>query len=131
MEHRFGNRRNVRAAVTLHPRGAAPVLAQTREVSISGMFVETTPESFSANSVVEVELTLPGAAGLRTYRWQAMVIRTTATGIGMMFDRLRPPAITRLLASADSGLPLVPARGVDAVKVRVLRPTAEKTGSQP
>lgn len=109
MEHRFGNRRRVRAVVVLHARGAAPVLAQTREVSISGMFVETPPESFAANSVLDVELTLPGAAGLRTYRWQAMVIRTTATGIGMMFDRLRPPAITRLLASVDSGLAQVPA----------------------
>ena len=100
------------------------MLAQTREVSISGMFVETAPEAFSANSVLDVELTLPGPAGLRTYRWQAMVIRRTTTGIGLMFDRLRPPAITRLLAGLDGGLPHESAAG--AGNVVVLRPTMEK-----
>jgi hypothetical protein len=130
MEHRFGSRRTVRTAVVLHPRGAAPVLAQTREVSISGMFVETTPESFCANSVLDVELTLPGAVGLRTYRWQAMVIRTTPTGVGMMFDRLRPPAITRLLAGIDSGL-LRPASGAEGGKPVGLRSAAEKIHPRP
>ena len=126
MEHRFGSRRVVRATVVLHAHGAAPVLAQTREVSISGMFVETTPESFAANSVLDVELTLPGAVGLRTYRWRAMVIRTTGTGIGLMFDRLRPPAITRLLANADAGLATVPAAGAGAGKVVTLRSAKDK-----
>jgi hypothetical protein len=134
MEHRFGTRRLVRAAVVLHTRGAAPVLAYTREVSIGGMFVETPPEALGSNTVIDVELTLPGAAGLRTYRWQAMVIRTTAAGVGLMFDRLRPPAIIRLLArlpaSVDAGLPEVPATGAGAGKVVTLRPTAEKTQPQ-
>jgi hypothetical protein len=87
------------------------VTAHTREVSLSGMFVETVPGSFSANSVIDVELTLPGTAGLRTYRWQAMVIRTTESGVGLMFDRLRPPAVTRLMAILDAGLSDLPGAG--------------------
>lgn len=104
MEHRFGNRRAIRTPVVLHPHGALPLCTNTRDVSISGMFVEAIPAPFSANSVIDVVLTLPGVAGLRTYRWQAMVIRRTASGIGLMFDRLRPPAISRLLARMDAGL---------------------------
>lgn len=105
MEHRLGTRRAVRAAVVLHPHGAASVIAHTREVSISGMFVEATASLLAAHGVIEVEMTLPVAAGMRTFRWQAMVIRTTTAGVGLMFDRLRPPAITHLLANLESGLP--------------------------
>src|SRR5512134_741384 len=104
MEHRFGNRRAVRAAVLLHPHAGGPVDGSTADVSISGMFVETSPHRFPANSVIDVELTLPATTGLRTYRWQAMVIRSTDAGIGLMFDRLRPPAITRLLARIEAGM---------------------------
>jgi hypothetical protein len=115
MEHRFGNRRVVRAPVMLQARAQAPVVAHTREVSLSGMFVETAPAVFAANSVIDVELTLPGATGLRTYHWQAMVVRTTESGVGLMFDRLRPPAIMRLLAILDAGLSHLP--GSDAVNI--------------
>ncbi len=104
MEHRFGNRRTIRTPLVLHPHGCDAVRAHTCDVSISGMFVETAPEPFPENSVIGVELTLPGVAGMRTYRWQAMVIRSTASGIGLMFDRLRPPAITRLLANIEAGM---------------------------
>jgi hypothetical protein len=111
MEHRLGVRRPIHAAVLLYPPAGAPVAGRTLEVSISGMFVETAPDTFAQgafadNAVLEVELTMPGSADLRTYRWQAMVIRKTRNGIGLMFDRLRPPAITRLLETLDTGLPL-------------------------
>jgi hypothetical protein len=131
MEHRFGNRRAIRAPVVLHPRGGRPLSTSTRDVSISGMFVEATPAPFSANSVIDVELTLPGVAGLHTYRWQAMVIRSTASGIGLMFDRLRPPAITRLLASIDTGLSSVAAPEAGTDKVVALRPVNTETQIRP
>jgi hypothetical protein len=105
MEHRLGARRPVMVNVVLYPHDAPAVLAHTRDVSISGMFVEASAQMLSAHGVMDVEMTLPVATGLRTFRWQAMVIRRTASGAGLMFDRLRPPAITRLLANLDSGLP--------------------------
>lgn len=107
MEHRLGTRRAVATAVLLHRPEAAAVAGRTREVSVSGMFVETAPQAFAANSVIDVELTLPASTGLRTYRWKAMVIRKTEAGLGLMFDRLRPPAISRLLDSLEGGLPAV------------------------
>ncbi len=129
MEHRLGTRRPVAAAVTLHPPGGVPVAGRIREVSISGMFVEAPPELFAGNSVVDVDLTLPGSTHLRTYRWQAMVIRKAPNGLGLMFDRLRPPAITRLIESLDAGLPAPSGLVADrAVKER--RPATGATPSR-
>jgi hypothetical protein len=125
MEHRLGARRAVRAAVVLHPHARASVLAHTREVSISGMFVEAPPTLLAAHEVIDVEMTLPVMAGMRTFRWQAMVIRKTATGVGLMFDRLRPPAITRLLANIEAGLVSVTPASVVAAKATAERATAQ------
>ena len=109
MEHRYGTRYPVEGIVTIAAPGIGEMPARLRDASISGMAVELADAPFCCNTVVDVEMTLPGDADLRIYRWQAMVIRRTETGMGLMFDRLRPPAITRLLASAADGLPL-PAR---------------------
>jgi hypothetical protein len=88
------------------------------------MFVEAPAAAFCCNCVINCEMTLPGDAGLHTYRWQAMVIRKTPGGMGLMFDRVRPPAITRLLASAAAGMPLPGLTA--AAKVVTLRPAADK-----
>lgn len=109
MEHRCGMRHPVEGTVTIAAPGIGAVPARLIEASISGMSVEMAAVPFCCNSVVDVEMLLPGDTELRVYRWQAMVIRKTADGMGLMFDRLRPPAITRLISSAADGLPL-PAR---------------------
>jgi len=102
MEHRFGVRHPLGGRLTLRNPGQGAVTGRLREASISGMFVETAPEFFACHTVVDVEMVLPATAGLRSFRWQAMVIRRTVDGVGLMFDRVRPPAITRLLATAKA-----------------------------
>lgn len=127
MEHRFGARHALSGRLVLRSASTGPVPAQLREASISGMFVEAPPEAFSTNTVVDVEMTVPGATGLRCYHWQAMVIRKSRDGLGLMFDRVRPPAISRLLAGAaalDVGLP--PAAGPSVAGVVPLRRPAAK-----
>jgi hypothetical protein len=126
MEHRCGSRHRIAGTVTLQAAGVGAYPARLVEASISGMFVETAVEApFCCNSVIDIEMTLPGEAALRTYRWQAMVIRKSGTGLGLMFDRLRPPAITRLMESAAAGMPL-PARTPAAVNVVALHAGADK-----
>ena len=105
MDHRCGSRHPLDAAVNLYPRPSLAVRGRIREASISGMFVEAPSGLFTSRSLVEVEVTVPGGPALRTYRWQAMVVRRTDHGIGLLFDRLRPPAIARLLAHADNAEP--------------------------
>lgn len=101
MEHRCGARHPLDAQVFLRPQHFDAVRGCIREASISGMFVNVEPELFCENSVIDVEVTLPGVASLRTYHWQAMVVRRTDSGLGLMFDHLRPPAISRLLAGLE------------------------------
>lgn len=130
MEHRLGVRRAVTAAVVLYPHTGGPVLARTSEVSISGMFVEAPAALLAAHEVIDVEMTVPASTGMRTFRWQVMVIRKTPTGVGMTFDRLRPPAIMRLLANLDAGL--VPARPESRDSARVVnlkKPATEHTAT--
>lgn len=118
MEHRCGTRQAVSAAVTLYPHDCEPVLGRIQEASISGMFVATAPHLFCENGVIDVEVTVPGTAALRTYRWQAMVVRRTENGLGLMFDRVRPPAIAHLLHARQSEMP----RTLPADNVTPLRP---------
>lgn len=82
----------------LYPRDFAPVIGLAREISISGMFVEVPQQKLTMNSLIEVGISIPGGEEIRTFRWHAMVIRQTHAGAGLMFDRLRPPAVMRLLA---------------------------------
>lgn len=101
MEHRLGIRHPVAVTTILHPRESAPVIGLAREVSISGMFVEVKSRKLVMNSLIEVEIRLPADEAGKNFRWLAMVIRKTETGAGLMFDRLRPPAIMRLIAAAE------------------------------
>lgn len=101
MEHRLGIRHPVAVVTILYPRASSPVTGLAREVSISGMFVEVPPQKLVMNSLLEVAISLPDDEAGKTFRWLAMVIRKTDTGAGLMFDRLRPPAIMRLIAAAE------------------------------
>lgn len=128
MDHRCGTRHAVDARVVLYPRGLAGVAGRIREASISGMFVEAPPAVFADNNVIDVEVTLPGVAALRTYRWQAMVVRRTTTGLGLMFDQLRPPAISRLLTATDGALaPAAPPRAGERSGATPGKPAAAGT----
>jgi hypothetical protein len=111
MEHRCGTRQNVPALTTLYPRLAGPIRGWVRDVSISGMFVELEahPAPLPPQSLVEVELVLSEADGGRRCRCLAMVARETEEGLGLMFDRITPPPIARLLATGGTSV-LPPAR---------------------
>lgn len=130
MEHRLGIRHPVAVATILYPRESVPVIGLAREVSISGMFVEVAPRKLVMNSLLEVEISLPTHEAGKTFRWLAMVIRKTENGAGLMFDRLRPPAIMRLIAAAecvpqlvyDGPCDLSPARPIAPASTASLQP---------
>lgn len=122
MEHRLGIRHPVSVATALYPRESAPVIGLAREVSISGMFVEAPAQGLTTSSLIEVEISLQSNGEARTFRWLAMVIRKTDAGVGLMFDRLRPPAIMRVLAAAEH-MPrlIVPIRGTSGEIIELHR----------
>jgi hypothetical protein len=103
MEHRCGTRHSLPAVVTLYPRFGGALRALVRDISISGMFVELDSGrgTMPMQSLVEIELPKATTGG-RCTRCLAMVARATQGGLGLMFDRLGPPAVTRLLAGATA-----------------------------
>jgi hypothetical protein len=121
MDHRCGSRQYLPVRVMLYPRSGDPVRAWVRDVSISGMFVEleSGPATMPPQSLVEIEMSRPGIDG-RSSRCLAVVARAAADGLALMFDRLNPPAVARLLANqatrpapraARPALPAVPSSG--------------------
>jgi hypothetical protein len=119
MDHRCGTRQIVPGDTLLCRRFSDPVKGRVRDISISGLFVEIGLDAseFALQSLVEVELTPPGAVGGRSCRCLAIVARTTPDGLGLMFDRLNPPAVVRFLAASDAAL----ARPASQPKLRAVR----------
>jgi len=56
-----------------------------RDVSLSGMFVETGPMVLPLNAPVSVVFNIPSDSSDSDYCLQAMIVRHTAKGAGIMF----------------------------------------------
>lgn len=97
MEHRCGARLPACAAVTLVAPGGILIRGVLRDMSISGVFVETGSHRCRTFATVELRLVRLASAGLHTDRATAMVARVTAEGVGLMFDALNPPLIADLI----------------------------------
>lgn len=90
MEHRYGERRRISAAVLVRrPDWTGWMVAELEDLSVSGALVAAPADLFPRRSQVQVEARSPGGLSLHC---RAMVVRHTATGIGLAFDRLRPGA---------------------------------------
>lgn len=113
MEHRCGLRRNLDLTVLVRRRGwAGSVVARLHDISISGAFVEGPPEAFPLYSFVQLEATPPGGASARLMTCRAMVARVGSTGVGLVFDQVRPAGFAPLFtpAAASSHAAERPAR---------------------
>ncbi len=80
--------------ITLHRKGAPPLVAFTRDISTGGVFVET-QESFTLGEPLQVELTSPSA-------WEPLVIRAEvrrieSTGVGLLFVNLSDADLVALI----------------------------------
>ena len=101
MEHRCGTRRQVGITVLVRRQGwAGSVVARLVNVSITGAFIEGPPEAFPLQTLVQIEATPPDgtSAGLMTCR--AMVARVGASGVGLVFDQVRPRGLAPLFMPA-------------------------------
>jgi hypothetical protein len=104
MEHRWSARKSVDGNVVVECPRVGLVRAIMRDVSLSGMFVETGPLVLPLNAPVSVVFNLPSDSHERDYCLQAMIVRHTTKGAGIMF--LDPDADTirtmRSMLYADS-----------------------------
>ena len=88
MEHRWGERTPVRAAVRVHC-AKWDAAGYIRDASLSGAFVHTRLQ-IPAWTHIEVDLSGTPIAGF--------VVRVTAEGLGIEWSEFAPPAIRALLA---------------------------------
>ena len=88
MEKRWAARRDVQISVDLKCKDVEVVNCQTRDVSLSGAFVEVHQVQPLVDASVDLVFRL-GEPGHQTkYKVQAKVARATGDGVGVMFEEL-------------------------------------------
>jgi hypothetical protein len=95
VNHRCGERHAAGLTILLRrPGWRGCFVGKLINLSISGAFVETRVWAFPLHSVVRLEI----ASRPRPMRCHAMVVRASRTGIGLMFDGIRPLEFAPLFA---------------------------------
>lgn len=130
MERRWGMRKTIGVDVVIDNQPVCLLRGHIGNVSVGGLFVQTEPTNLRKNSRVELVLLFQQDGPTRVYRMPALVVRTTADGVGLMFDQYDVDAFRALVvlllaqrkatstASADAGnLSLSIARGASAAWV--------------
>jgi len=96
MEHRWGQRSNVQAAVRLRMAGGAATNGYLQNLSVSGAFVHTRV-SAPIGALLELELPLAHRPGRHLPSACAYVARHTTEGMGIEWCDLAPPLALPLL----------------------------------
>lgn len=97
MEHRWGERVEMRLTVQLSCGSSPPVAGSLVNVSASGAFVRTGGRG-PARGPVEVLLQERGERG-RSVRLPAFIVRETADGVGIEWREFAPHLVRLLMAS--------------------------------
>ncbi len=86
MEHRFNQRKPVSLDVMIEHQGLGLVNAQTINVSMGGMYIDTGRIRLPSNSSIKILFTLDAKCNSRTHDVLGIVVRSTEDGVGIMFD---------------------------------------------
>ena len=86
MEHRRGTRKAVSLQIRLESQRLPPLEGEIVDISAGGAFIRVLGRMPAPNSIVQLVLA-PAIAGDELAQCRALVIRCTADGIGVMFDR--------------------------------------------
>jgi c-di-GMP-binding flagellar brake protein YcgR len=104
MEHRCSTRNaNQQSVVVKSPR-LGLTSANISDISLGGMFVQTAGLNFPLDAPVSVAFDLPVETYHDDFRLEAMVVRHTPSGVGLMFLEMET-GIRRALQSALYGAP--------------------------
>lgn len=96
MEHRWSMRKPTNGAVVLNYPSLGLLRANIENISLGGVFVNTGRISLSVNTPVEMVFELPDDGARRIRKAEALVVRATGGGAGLMFHKFNP-ATFRLL----------------------------------
>lgn len=96
-ERRWGLRKAVQVDVLIDNQPACLLHGRIGNISIGGLFVRTSPHALDRNARVELVLLLQENGGTKVYRMPAIVVRHTAEGAGLIFDRYNIDAFRTLV----------------------------------
>lgn len=85
MEQRWNIRMPVRTQVCIRSPDTGTIAGRTRDLSFEGMYVETSPDSVSAHTFVQVEFAVRDGANWSVVKTPAMIVRSADDGVGLMF----------------------------------------------
>ena len=88
MEHRFNLRKPIRLDVLISHQGLGLVSAQSLNVSMGGMFIDTGRVRLPSNAVIKLSFTFEPECNNNVYDISAIVVHSSDHGVGVMFDRL-------------------------------------------
>jgi hypothetical protein len=98
MEHRWNDRKPVQTDVIIHAAGLGMIRGRTRDLSMSGAFIETAPAvTVHKNSRVQVAFLASGKTV------PAHITRTRNGGFGVLFDDVWPETRHALTCLLEAG----------------------------
>lgn len=86
MEHRQSTRLPANAQLHLYKRGKLIGRGRVREVNRNGLFVTTECTRLSPNQILEIELSPDDQSPETFRRGKAVVVHSTAQGLGLMLE---------------------------------------------
>ena len=93
MEHRYETRKPLAVNVVIQDHDQTPILGQTRNISIGGMFVDTNQTKLPVNTFVNVSLFPMVDKQQKSFCASAFVIHSQDSGAGLMFIDLNGQGI--------------------------------------
>ena len=130
MEHRWYERLDTALSVLVFPRSGAAFEAVLRNVSKTGMFVQTSV-ALSRHVAVVVELPLSAGGSKRTQRVNAFVVHATGQGLGLESERLSSTTIAELHRAAGDENELTSPTSNEPPRRRPLCETQFRRGQEP
>ena len=96
MDRRSYERRRVHESVTIQSARYGPLVTDMQDLSLGGMYLETGKDGLSQNSTVTVTFKMPEGSPHDVITLEAVVVRRSANGCGLMFVRMEHDAIGEL-----------------------------------
>lgn len=99
MEHRLSTRIALQKSVTVESPRIGCRSMTARDISLYGMFVESTPPILPLNATVTVAFSAGNGGHSSEFAFKAMVVRHTKTGVALMFPDLDVDEVRTLHAA--------------------------------
>lgn len=107
MEHRHGQRIDLKGEVQIYKNGLSVAIGEVRNISLTGLFVELSPASFGRHERLEVQFKQQ-QNNISTNRIPAVVVYCAKDGCGLVLDtssRQVRQVMSSMLKNKVEGLP--------------------------